>query len=359
MRRRAFIAGLVCTAALSRAEAQQAGKVYRIAIAHPSYPVSEMNEASDRLPWFPAFFAELRRLGYIEGQNLRVERYSAEGRTAQYADLAREVVGRRPDVILSGKNEMILLLKAATLTMPIVGISADPVQVGADHGRGRSFRDQPPRIDENRPVTQLLDHRHVVADEQHGATVMDHVMHLGDALVLETDVANGQYLIGNQYVRAQMHRDSKSEADIHAARIVLHRRVDERTHLGKIDDLVKTRGYFGTAHSQEGTVEKDVVPAAEIGMEAGADLKQSADSPAHLGLSFCWLGDARENFQQRALASPIGADDSEGSPFRHAERNVAKGPERLPRAEKAPLCLAAAVSLPQCLDFDDRRVHTV
>ena len=54
MRRRAFIAGIVCTATLSRAEAQQAGKVYRIAIAHPSYPVSEMNEASDRLPWFPA-----------------------------------------------------------------------------------------------------------------------------------------------------------------------------------------------------------------------------------------------------------------------------------------------------------------
>ena len=130
MRRRAFIAGLVCTAAISRAEAQQAGKIYRIAIAHPSYPASEMNEASDRLPWFPAFFAELRRLGYVEGQNLRVERYSAEGRTAQYADLAREVVSRRPDVILSGKNDMILLLRAATLTIPIVGITADPIAAG-------------------------------------------------------------------------------------------------------------------------------------------------------------------------------------------------------------------------------------
>jgi putative ABC transport system substrate-binding protein len=130
MRRRAFIAGLVCTAAISRAEAQQAGKVYRIAIAHPSYPVSEMNEASGRLPWFPAFFAELRRLGYVEGQNLRVERYSAEGRTAQYADLAREVVSRRPDVILTGKSDMILLLKAATPTTPIVGISSDPVAAG-------------------------------------------------------------------------------------------------------------------------------------------------------------------------------------------------------------------------------------
>jgi putative ABC transport system substrate-binding protein len=130
MRRRAFIAGLVCTATTSRAEAQQAGKVYRIAIAHPSYPVSEMNEASGRLPWFPAFFKELRRLGYVEGQNLRVERYSAEGRTAQYADFAREVVGLRPDVILTGKNDMILFLKAATPTIPIVGIAADPV--GAD-----------------------------------------------------------------------------------------------------------------------------------------------------------------------------------------------------------------------------------
>jgi ABC transporter substrate binding protein len=130
MSRRAFIAGLVSTAAISCAKAQQMGKTYRIAIAHPSYPASEMNESSGRLPWFPAFFAELRRLGYVEGQNLRVERYSAEGRTAQYADLAREVVSRRPDVILSGKNDMILFLKAATPTIPIVGISADPVAAG-------------------------------------------------------------------------------------------------------------------------------------------------------------------------------------------------------------------------------------
>ena len=95
-----FMAGLVSTAAISCAKAEQSGKVHRIAIAYPSYPVSEMNEASG--PWFAAFFAELRRLGYIEGQNLRVERYSAEGRTAQYADLAREVVSRSPDVILTG-----------------------------------------------------------------------------------------------------------------------------------------------------------------------------------------------------------------------------------------------------------------
>src|SRR5437588_8213744 len=110
MRRRDFIARAAASAALNFAKPvcaqSNAGSpiIKRIAIAHPSYPVSEMNEASGRLPWFPAFFAELRHLGYVEGQNLQVERYSAEGRTAQYADLAREVVSRRPGVILTGKN---------------------------------------------------------------------------------------------------------------------------------------------------------------------------------------------------------------------------------------------------------------
>jgi hypothetical protein len=46
------------------------------------------------------FFEELRRLGDIEGQNLIVERYSGEGRPEGLADLAREVVNPKPDLIV-------------------------------------------------------------------------------------------------------------------------------------------------------------------------------------------------------------------------------------------------------------------
>jgi hypothetical protein len=42
--------------------------------------------------YLAAFFEELRRLGYFEGANLLVQRYSGEGRTEHYADLARDVV---------------------------------------------------------------------------------------------------------------------------------------------------------------------------------------------------------------------------------------------------------------------------
>jgi putative ABC transport system substrate-binding protein len=45
------------------------------------------------------FSAELRRLGYVEGENLIIERYSAEGHHERYADLAREIVTRNPDAI--------------------------------------------------------------------------------------------------------------------------------------------------------------------------------------------------------------------------------------------------------------------
>src|SRR3712207_3781981 len=100
MRRREFLASLVLTAAMPRARAQQSAKIYRIAIASPSVPTTEMNETGDH-PGYRELFSELRRLGYIEGQNLRVERYSAEGRTERYAELIRDVIHSNPDLVFA------------------------------------------------------------------------------------------------------------------------------------------------------------------------------------------------------------------------------------------------------------------
>jgi putative tryptophan/tyrosine transport system substrate-binding protein len=55
------------------------GKAQRIAIVAPAVPVTVMSETADD-PLFSALFKELRRLGYVEGQSLLVERYSGGGR---------------------------------------------------------------------------------------------------------------------------------------------------------------------------------------------------------------------------------------------------------------------------------------
>jgi len=115
VRRRQFIGNLIGTAVAwpLAASAQQPAKVYRIAIVHPSRPVTAMNETSGVLA-FKALFGELRRLGYIEGQNLIVERYSGEGKIAHYAEVASEAVRHQPDLIFAHGTRMILHLKEAT-----------------------------------------------------------------------------------------------------------------------------------------------------------------------------------------------------------------------------------------------------
>jgi len=80
MRRRDFITlfgGAAATWPLT-ARAQQSAVMKRIAFVSPSRKVSEMNLRGP--PHYRAFFEELSRLGYVEGQNLGVERYTGETR---------------------------------------------------------------------------------------------------------------------------------------------------------------------------------------------------------------------------------------------------------------------------------------
>jgi putative ABC transport system substrate-binding protein len=88
-----------------------------------------MIEAGDH-PAYQALFNELGKLGYVEGRNLIVERYSAEGRPERSTDLAHMVVRTQPDLILTVGNLLDRSLKAATNTIPIVASVADPVAYG-------------------------------------------------------------------------------------------------------------------------------------------------------------------------------------------------------------------------------------
>ena len=97
MRRREFIALIASASAAWPLTAF--GKARRIAIV-ASFPVSIMTETSGD-PLFQALLNELRRLGYIEGNNLLIERYSGEERITYYGDLVREVTARNPDLVIA------------------------------------------------------------------------------------------------------------------------------------------------------------------------------------------------------------------------------------------------------------------
>ena len=130
MRRREFITLVGGAAAWPlAAHAQQAAKTHRIALVHPSVSIADMSESGGNSN-YAALFKELRRLGYIEGVNLVVTRYSGEGREEHFPALCQEVVRTNPDVIVTATARLVLAFKAATDTIPVVAIMGDPVPVG-------------------------------------------------------------------------------------------------------------------------------------------------------------------------------------------------------------------------------------
>jgi putative ABC transport system substrate-binding protein len=79
MNRRAFIGTLAggLLAAPLAADAQTAGKVYRIGVLEPTS--TALNAAN-----LDAFRQGLRELGYVEGRNMMIEYRSADGRSERF-----------------------------------------------------------------------------------------------------------------------------------------------------------------------------------------------------------------------------------------------------------------------------------
>jgi putative ABC transport system substrate-binding protein len=127
MRRREFIAALLLNAATRPSWAQQT--IPRIALFHPAIPTALLTETGGGTAW-RAFFGELRRLGYVEGQTLIIERFSAEGHHERYADIARIIVGSNPDLIVTGTNPVVLAFKALNNNIPVVAFMIDPLKAG-------------------------------------------------------------------------------------------------------------------------------------------------------------------------------------------------------------------------------------
>jgi putative ABC transport system substrate-binding protein len=125
--RRAFLYGsALMLAAPLAAEAQQAGKVYRVGILSPGgVPDPSIATTPNLVP------RHLHELGYVDGKNLVLEKRFADGKLDRLPGLARELVHLQTDVIVTAGHEATQAVKDATATVPIVMIvGSDPVARG-------------------------------------------------------------------------------------------------------------------------------------------------------------------------------------------------------------------------------------
>ena len=122
MDRRAFLGALGLLAAPLAAEAQQAGKVYRIGFLRAGQLLETCVEG---------FRQGLRERGYVDGQNVVVECRATDGSFDQLPRFAEELVRSKVDVILASAAPAALAARRVTTSVPIVFVGVqDPVELG-------------------------------------------------------------------------------------------------------------------------------------------------------------------------------------------------------------------------------------
>src|SRR6516164_3069426 len=123
MRRRDFVTFLGgATAWAATARAQEPRRVIGV-LGSASYGTFPGAEA--------AFIQGLKAVGFIEGENIRIEWRWAEGQYNRLSLLAGELLNRNVTVIVTFDAPASFAAKAATKTTPIVFLTgADPVEIG-------------------------------------------------------------------------------------------------------------------------------------------------------------------------------------------------------------------------------------
>ena len=126
--RREFIAALGGAAAAwpLAARAQQAERVRKVGVLMNSAATDATYQS-----YLAAFTEALHQLGWIEGQNLRIDVRWSAGDAALARIYAAQLIGLRPDVILTSSTNNLKAIQEATSTIPVVFVQvSDPVAQG-------------------------------------------------------------------------------------------------------------------------------------------------------------------------------------------------------------------------------------
>ena len=130
MKRREFVAvlGSAVVAWPLAARAQEAGRTYQI---------GGLSAGPRSAPYWLAVFDELRRAGFIEGQNVTIDWHQYGSRVDLIPEFATELVKAKADVIVATGDSAIRTVQQATTTIPILGSTDDMVGSGVVNSLAR------------------------------------------------------------------------------------------------------------------------------------------------------------------------------------------------------------------------------
>ena len=129
-RRRQFLVATSTLLAAPLVWAQTGGRVRRVAFVNTTSPLAEITGPEPSHPNFRALVQELRARGWIEGQNLVLDRRSAEGQFERASAIFTEVAQGGAEVIFTVSAGFVKAAMRAAPAVPIVMVAQSPVEEG-------------------------------------------------------------------------------------------------------------------------------------------------------------------------------------------------------------------------------------
>ena len=173
-------------------------------------------------------------------------------------------------------------LAQARLELLRARVGGEQPPVGGDRLLRRAVERNLALTEQHRSLTQAFDGLRVVRDEDDRAAAVLELGDLAEALALELLVADGEHLVEQQHVGANVRGDGEPQTHVHPRRVRTHRQVDELLELGERDDLVHRLADRRPRQAVDRAVQIDVLTAGEIRVEPGPELEQRRNAAAGL-----------------------------------------------------------------------------
>ena len=131
-----------------------------------------------------------------------------------------------------------------------------------------------------------------------------------EALRLKVCVAHAENLVDEQHVSIHVDRHGKGEAHIHAGGVGADGVVNEFLQLGEIDDGLQALVDFFLVQSENRRIGVDVLPAAHVRMESGAQLDEAGNPSLDLDRAAVGVENAGQELQGGTFAAAVVPDQS-------------------------------------------------
>jgi len=185
-------------------------------------------------------------------------------------------------------------------------------------------------------IAEVRGESHRVGHEGDRRAPLPQPIEVVEALPLELLVTHRDDLVDDEDLRVEVHRDREAEPHVHSGGVDLDRRVDERTDVRELDDLLDGGIDLALPHPEDRPVEVDVLAAREFAVEAGTELEKGRDASVHQQAAGARPVDPRQDLQHRRLPGAVVADEAEGGPALDVEAHVVKCLEERRTSRAAP-----------------------